>query len=38
MVLVCAFHHRLIHHAGWQVHMDQGLPVFTPPMWLRAAA
>jgi uncharacterized protein DUF222 len=38
MVLVCAFHHRLIHHAGWQVHMDQGLPVFTPPAWLRPAA
>jgi hypothetical protein len=38
MVLVCAFHHRLIHHADWQVHMDQGLPVFTPPAWLRPAA
>jgi uncharacterized protein DUF222 len=38
MVLVCPFHHRLIHHAGWQVHMDQGLPVFTPPTWLRPAA
>jgi uncharacterized protein DUF222/HNH endonuclease len=38
MVLVCAFHHRLIHHAGWQVHMDDGLPVFTPPAWLRPAA
>jgi hypothetical protein len=38
MVLVCAFHHRLIHHAGWQVHMDHGLPVFTPPAWLRPAA
>ncbi len=38
MVLVCHYHHRLIHHAGWQVHMDNGLPVFTPPAWLRRAA
>jgi hypothetical protein len=38
MVLVCAFHHRLIHHAGWTVRMDQGLPVFTPPAWMRVAA
>jgi hypothetical protein len=38
MVLVCQFHHRLIHHAGWQVHMNQDLPIFTPPTWLRPAA
>lgn len=38
MVLVCQFHHRLIHHAGWQVHMDNGLPVFTKPSWMSFAA
>ena len=37
MVLVCQFHHRLIHHAGWTVRMDNGLPVFTPPAWLQRA-
>jgi hypothetical protein len=33
-VLLCGFHHRLIHHpAGWTVHIDptDGLPTFTPP-------
>ncbi|TDP94942.1 uncharacterized protein DUF222 [Labedaea rhizosphaerae] len=38
MVLVCQFHHRLIHHAGWQVHMDNGQPVFTKPPWAQTAA
>ena len=38
MVLVCQFHHRLIHHAGWQVHMDNGLPVFSKPSWMSFAA
>ena len=38
MVLLCHHHHRLIHHTEWRVHMDNGLPVFTPPVWLRPAA
>jgi hypothetical protein len=38
MVLVCHFHHTLIHHAGWTVTMDNGTPVFTPPAWLRKPA
>ena len=38
MVLVCQYHHRLLHHVGWTVHMNNGLPVFTPPPWLRRAA
>ncbi|WP_424983747.1 HNH endonuclease [Labedaea rhizosphaerae] len=38
LVLVCPYHHRLIHHTEWAVHMDNGLPVFTPPPWLQGAA
>ncbi|TDQ04118.1 HNH endonuclease [Labedaea rhizosphaerae] len=37
LVLVCPYHHRLIHHTEWTVHMDNGLPVFTPPPWLQRA-
>jgi hypothetical protein len=35
-VLVCGFHHRLIHHdAGWSVHIGaDGHPWFTPPAHL----
>jgi hypothetical protein len=33
-VLLCSYHHQLIHHSGWQVHMIDGLPFFTPPAWL----
>jgi hypothetical protein len=35
LVLLCARHHRLIHHSDWQVHIGiPGLPEFTPPPWL----
>jgi hypothetical protein len=35
LVLVCAHHHRVIHHGGWAVHIGaNGLPVFTPPRWI----
>ena len=35
MVLLCAHHHRVIHHDGWAVHIgEDGLPAFTPPAWL----
>jgi hypothetical protein len=33
-VLLCSYHHTLIHHCGWEVHMIDGLPFFTPPAWL----
>ncbi len=33
-VLLCAYHHSVIHHSGWEVHMIDGLPWFTPPAWL----
>ena len=33
-VLLCAYHHTLVHHSGWQIHMIDGQPWFTPPTWL----
>jgi 5-methylcytosine-specific restriction endonuclease McrA len=35
LVLLCAHHHNVVHHHGWQVHLDTNrLPVFTPPPWI----
>jgi hypothetical protein len=35
-VLVCARHHRVIHHDGWTVTINpaDGRPEFTPPAWI----
>jgi hypothetical protein len=35
-VLVCQFHHRLLHHSTWQVRINpnDGLPEFIPPAYL----
>ena len=38
MVLVCHYHHRLIHHAGWSVRMENGLPVIGNPHRMPIAA
>ncbi|MFI7116461.1 DUF222 domain-containing protein [Amycolatopsis sp. NPDC049868] len=35
LVLLCSFHHRLIHHGDWQVRMTpEGIPEFVPPQYL----
>ena len=35
LVLVCGFHHRTIHHGGWQVTLGTDAhPWFTPPPWI----
>jgi hypothetical protein len=34
LVMLCAVHHRLIHHSLWQVRMVAGLPEFIPPSWI----
>jgi len=37
LVLLCGFHHRLVHHSGWSVEIGaDGLPVFEPPPWQAA--
>jgi 5-methylcytosine-specific restriction protein A len=33
-VMVCKACHRLIHHAGWDVRLVEGLPEFYPPPWI----
>jgi hypothetical protein len=34
-VLVCGFHHRLLHHSDWAVRLGaDGLPEFLPPGWI----
>ncbi|MCE3552081.1 HNH endonuclease, partial [Pseudonocardia sp. RS11V-5] len=34
LVMLCAIHHRLIHHSHWEVRMVDGLPEFIPPSWI----
>ncbi|MFZ5872598.1 MAG: DUF222 domain-containing protein, partial [Actinomycetota bacterium] len=34
LVLLCARHHTEIHTGAWTVSMRDGVPWFTPPVWL----
>ncbi|WP_158894875.1 HNH endonuclease signature motif containing protein [Amycolatopsis anabasis] len=34
LVLLCARHHRLLHHSEWEIRMNHGTPEFLPPTWL----
>ncbi|MCE3556287.1 HNH endonuclease [Pseudonocardia sp. RS11V-5] len=34
LVMLCAVHHRLIHHSHWEALMADGLPEFIPPSWI----
>lgn len=35
LVLLCARHHTVVHHDGWQVSIGaDGHPVFRPPRWV----
>jgi hypothetical protein len=34
MALLCAHHHRKIHHSEWEIQMRDGLPWLIPPAWL----
>jgi hypothetical protein len=36
LVLLCGYHHRLIHHSDWQVKINpkDGLPDFIPPAYI----
>ncbi|MFD0820970.1 HNH endonuclease signature motif containing protein, partial [Micromonospora zhanjiangensis] len=34
-VLLCRYHHRVVHRGEWQVRLGaDGLPEFLPPAWL----
>jgi 5-methylcytosine-specific restriction protein A len=34
LVMVCRTHHRVLHHAGWEVRLAGGVPEFVPPAWI----
>jgi len=34
LVMLCRFHHRLLHHPGWAVRIHHGHPEFIPPKWI----
>ncbi|WP_285650103.1 HNH endonuclease signature motif containing protein [Actinomycetospora sp. NBRC 106375] len=34
LVLLCLYHHQLIHHGHWTVAITDGLPWFTPPWYI----
>jgi hypothetical protein len=31
MILICGHHHRTFEKAGWRVHIEDGIPWWTPP-------
>ncbi|WP_372460757.1 HNH endonuclease signature motif containing protein [Actinomycetospora endophytica] len=33
LVLLCRYHHHLVHHGAWEIRMIDGRPWFTPPRW-----
>ncbi|MBB6374409.1 5-methylcytosine-specific restriction protein A [Pseudonocardia eucalypti] len=37
LVMLCWAHHRMIHHAGWEIRIHNGWPEFTPPKWIDAS-
>ncbi|MEJ2861598.1 HNH endonuclease signature motif containing protein [Actinomycetospora flava] len=34
LVLLCSYHHQLLHHDHWTVKILDGRPWFTPPDWI----
>jgi len=34
LVMLCRVCHRLVHHAGWDVHLVSGPVEFVPPVWI----
>jgi hypothetical protein len=38
LVLLCGYHHRIVHHGGWDVRIAaDGHPEFLPPAWIEPA-
>jgi hypothetical protein len=36
LCLLCVHHHDVVHHAGWEIAMIDGMPWFIPPPWIDA--
>lgn len=34
LLMLCWTHHRMIHHAGWEVRIHNGQSEFIPPKWI----
>jgi HNH endonuclease len=34
LTLLCRYHHHLIHHDHWTIHMIDGRPWYYPPTWI----
>ena len=34
LTLLCGYHHRNFEALGWSCHMNNGIPMWTPPAWL----
>ena len=34
LILLCRWHHHLIHHSAWRVRICDNVPEFIPPEWL----
>ncbi|MFR9731656.1 DUF222 domain-containing protein [Saccharopolyspora sp. MS10] len=34
LVMLCAHHHSVVHEQRWEVELEAGRPVFTPPEWV----
>ncbi len=34
LLMLCRFHHRLVHGTDWEMRMTRGAPEFIPPKWI----
>jgi hypothetical protein len=37
LVLLCTFHHTMVHNQAWEIRMIGGIPYFIPPAWIDPA-
>ena len=36
--LICGYHHRTFTKLGWTCQMQDGMPIWTAPAWMRRGA
>ncbi|WP_374118825.1 HNH endonuclease signature motif containing protein [Allokutzneria sp. A3M-2-11 16] len=34
LVLLCVYHHHVIHDQDWVIVFEHGIPAFIPPKWI----